>query len=74
MLSTYKFSLCTYDWLIFFSGKILVDPTPELQKELKQELDKVAKQYGGEGADMTKFPELKFPDPVIDPINSAEAK
>lgn len=57
----------------YFSGKTLVDPTPELQKELKQELDKVAKQYGGEGADMTKFPELKFPDPVIDPINS-EAK
>ncbi|KAK9873900.1 hypothetical protein WA026_002252 [Henosepilachna vigintioctopunctata] len=48
----------------------LVDPTPELQKELKTELEKVAKQYGGaEGEDMTKFPSFKFVDPKIDPIN-----
>ncbi|KAL1514238.1 hypothetical protein ABEB36_003525 [Hypothenemus hampei] len=52
------------------NGKDLVDPTPELQKELKQELEKVSKQFGGgAGVDMTKFPELKFQDPVIDPIN-----
>ncbi|CAG9766360.1 unnamed protein product [Ceutorhynchus assimilis] len=51
-------------------GKTLVEPTPELQKELSQELEKVAKQYGGgAGADMTKFPDLKFQDPVLDPIN-----
>ncbi|XP_072386020.1 ATP synthase-coupling factor 6, mitochondrial [Diabrotica undecimpunctata] len=52
------------------SGKSLVEPTPELEKELKTELDKVAKQYGGgQGVDMTKFPSFKFQDPVIDPIN-----
>ncbi|XP_056631912.1 ATP synthase-coupling factor 6, mitochondrial [Diorhabda carinulata] len=52
------------------SGKTLVEPTPELQKELKTELEKVAKQYGGgPGVDMTKFPTFKFQDPVIDPIN-----
>ncbi|KAL3286989.1 hypothetical protein HHI36_001475 [Cryptolaemus montrouzieri] len=48
----------------------LVDPTADLQKELKTELEKVAKQYGGaDGEDMTKFPTFKFVDPKIDPIN-----
>ncbi|XP_060536917.1 ATP synthase-coupling factor 6, mitochondrial [Cylas formicarius] len=51
-------------------GKKLVDPTPELQKELNQELEKVAKQYGGgPGIDLTKFPTFKFEDPVIDSVN-----
>jgi len=49
----------------------LVDATPEIQKELAQELDKLAKNYGGgTGVDMTKFPEFKFEEPKIDPINS----
>ncbi|XP_019881576.1 ATP synthase-coupling factor 6, mitochondrial [Aethina tumida] len=52
------------------SGGKLVDPTPELEKELKKELEKVAKQYGGaSGEDMTKFPSFKFQEPTIDPIN-----
>ncbi|XP_066245928.1 ATP synthase-coupling factor 6, mitochondrial [Euwallacea similis] len=52
------------------SGKSLVEPTPELERELKQELEKVSKQYGGgTGVDMTKFPDFKFQDPVLDPIN-----
>jgi F-type H+-transporting ATPase subunit 6 len=34
-------------------------------------LDKLAKQYGGgEGVDMTKFPEFKFQEPKVDPINA----
>ena len=34
------------------------------------ELDKVAKAYGGgAGIDMTAFPDLKFVDPAVDPIN-----
>jgi F-type H+-transporting ATPase subunit 6 len=42
-----------------------------LKKELQQEMDKLAKQFGGgEGVDMTKFPEFKFADPKIDSINS----
>lgn len=54
-----------------FSGGKLVDASPEIQKELAQELDKLAKQYGGgEGVDMTKFPEFKFAEPKIDPINA----
>ncbi|XP_050295846.1 ATP synthase-coupling factor 6, mitochondrial [Anthonomus grandis grandis] len=59
------------------NGKNLVEPTPQLEKELKQELEKVTKQYGGApGVDMTKFPDLKFQDPVLDPINMdvAESK
>lgn len=55
----------------FFSGGKLVDATPEIQRELAQELDKLAKQYGGgEGTDMTKFPEFKFAEPKVDAINS----
>ncbi|KAJ8941945.1 hypothetical protein NQ318_013279 [Aromia moschata] len=52
------------------NGKSLVEPTPDLEKELKTELEKVARQYGGgAGVDMTKFPSFKFQDPAIDPIN-----
>lgn len=58
---------------VHFSGK-LVDASPELKRELQQEMDKLAKQYGGgEGVDMTKFPEFKFADPKIDGINSEAA-
>lgn len=54
-----------------FRGGKLVDGTPEIEREMKQELDKLSKRYGGgEGVDMTKFPEFKFTDPKIDPINA----
>ncbi|PSN49237.1 ATP synthase-coupling factor 6 [Blattella germanica] len=56
------------------AGGKLVEPTPEIQRELQAELDKVAKQYGGgEGVDMTQFPSFKFKEPEIDSINQ-EAK
>jgi len=49
------------------AGGKLVDSSPELEKKLQQELDKVAKTYGGgEGVDMTKFPSFTFSEPVID--------
>lgn len=58
------------DFLCFSDGK-LVDATPDIQRELKQELDKLSKNYGGgEGVDMTKFPDFKFAEPKIDSINS----
>ena len=39
----------------------LVDSTPQVERQLQQELDKVANQYGGgEGVDMTKFPSFTF--------------
>ncbi|MCL4148298.1 UNVERIFIED_CONTAM: hypothetical protein GTU68_050892 [Idotea baltica] len=43
------------------AGGKLVDTSPEIEKQMQQELDKVAKQYGGgPGVDMTKFPTFKF--------------
>lgn len=46
--------------------------SPTLEKEMKTELDRVAKQYGGgAGVDMTKFPEMKFTEPTVDAINSS---
>lgn len=48
-----------------------MEPTPAIQHELKQELEKVAKQYGGaDNVDMTKFPSFSFPEPNVDPINA----
>jgi len=50
------------------SGK--VEPSPELQKELASELTRVSRIFGGgEGVDMTKFPEFTFQEPTVDPIN-----
>jgi F-type H+-transporting ATPase subunit 6 len=43
------------------AGGKLVEPTPEIERELATELEKVAKQYGGsKGVDMTQFPTFKF--------------
>ncbi|KAB0803609.1 hypothetical protein PPYR_00579 [Photinus pyralis] len=50
-------------------GTKLVDPSPDIQKELTSELEKLSRQYGGgAGVDMTKFPTFKFTDPAIDSI------
>ncbi|KAK3885332.1 hypothetical protein Pcinc_010454 [Petrolisthes cinctipes] len=49
------------------AGGKLVDATPEIEKQLQQELDKVARHYGGgAGVDMTKFPDFKFTDPKVE--------
>ncbi|KAJ8714274.1 hypothetical protein PYW08_007894 [Mythimna loreyi] len=49
-------------------GKLEVSPA--IAKEMKQELDKLEKQYGGgSGVDMTSFPTFKFEEPKLDPIN-----
>lgn len=57
----------------FFSGGKLVDPSPAIQKELKTELEKLEKQYGGgSGVDMTSFPSFKFDEPKLDPIDEAQ--
>ncbi|KAI8130389.1 ATP synthase-coupling factor 6, mitochondrial [Lucilia cuprina] len=53
------------------AGGKMVDPTPEIEKEMKNELERVAKQYGSDGkTDMTKFPDFKFPEVKVDPINT----
>ncbi|XP_071453783.1 ATP synthase-coupling factor 6, mitochondrial [Hetaerina americana] len=51
------------------AGGNLVEPSPDIERELKSELAKVTMQYGGAaGEDMTKFPDFKFQDPKVDPI------
>lgn len=53
-----------------FRGGKLVDPSPAIEKELKTELEKLERQYGGgSGADMTAFPSFKFDEPKLDPID-----
>lgn len=50
----------------------MVDASPEIQKEMKTELERVAKQFGSDGkTDMSKFPEFKFPEVKIDPITTS---
>jgi Mitochondrial ATP synthase coupling factor 6 len=65
-------TICLHD-VYRFSGGQLVDASPDITRELKQELGKLAGRYGGgEGVDMTKFPDFKFEEPKLDPINSSE--
>merc|ERR1711887_14968 len=49
------------------AGGKLVDASPEVEKQLAQELAKTASAYGGAaGGDMTKFPSITFQEPTID--------
>ncbi|XP_011498618.1 PREDICTED: ATP synthase-coupling factor 6, mitochondrial [Ceratosolen solmsi marchali] len=46
------------------TGKMKI---PDDQKELKSEVEKLVKQYGGsDGTDLSSFPKFNFPDPVIE--------
>ena len=57
------------------AGGKLVDSTPEIEANLKNELDRVAKMYGGgAGVDMTKFPDLKWQDPALESLELGAAK
>eukprot|EP00096_Caligus_rogercresseyi_P001568 TRINITY_DN125_c0_g1_i1.p1 TRINITY_DN125_c0_g1~~TRINITY_DN125_c0_g1_i1.p1 ORF type:complete len:110 (+),score=54.31 TRINITY_DN125_c0_g1_i1:330-659(+) len=45
----------------------LVEATPAVEAELKSDLEKIAKTYGGGGGvDMTKFPTFNFAEPKIE--------
>ncbi|XP_034952350.1 ATP synthase-coupling factor 6, mitochondrial-like [Chelonus insularis] len=56
-------------------GGKMVDPSPELERELKNDLDRIATQYGGgPGVDMTKFPTFKFEEPKVDYSAQSSAK
>nr|ALS04820.1 mitochondrial ATP synthase-coupling factor 6 [Pseudodiaptomus poplesia] len=62
-----------YDTKKKAAGGKLVDADANSEAALQNELDKVAKQYGGgPGVDMTSFPSLSFKDPVVEPINIAQ--
>lgn len=44
----------------------MVEPTPDIQKELAAELDRVNKMYGfKEGANVQDLPPMKFQDPDL---------
>merc|ERR1711953_653477 len=52
------------------AGGNFVDATPQTEANLQAELDKVAKKYGGgEGVDMTKFPEMVWTEPLVEAID-----
>ncbi|CAH2244870.1 ATP synthase-coupling factor 6, mitochondrial [Pararge aegeria] len=56
------------------AGGKLVDPSPSIEKELKTELEKLERQFGGgSGVDMTSFPAFKFEEPKLDPIDEQAA-
>ena len=47
------------------AGGKFVDATKETEADLAAELEKVAKNYGGgQGVDMSKFPDIKWVEPV----------
>jgi len=50
------------------SGGKLVDASPAIEKDLKDELEKIARQYGAKGAEFTKFPTFSFVDPDLEPV------
>ncbi|EEB16355.1 ATP synthase coupling factor 6, putative [Pediculus humanus corporis] len=48
----------------------LVDPSPELQKELQSDRDRLMKQFGMKSAEEAKqFPNFKFTDPPLQPYD-----
>merc|ERR1712038_370240 len=52
------------------AGGNFVDATPQTEANLQAELDKVAKKYGGgEGVDVTQFPEMVWTEPLVEAID-----
>lgn len=67
--------MCEIKTFYISRGGKLVEPSPEIEKELKSELEKLERQYGGApGTDMTAFPSFKFDAPKLDPINEQAQK
>lgn len=57
------------------AGGKMVDATAATEAELANELERVAKMYGGgKGVDMTKFPDLKWSDPAVEVLELGAAK
>merc|ERR1712020_885928 len=51
------------------AGGKFVDATPQTEANLQAELDKVAKKYGGgQGVDMTQFPEMVWAEPLVESV------
>ncbi|KAL3886864.1 hypothetical protein ACJMK2_026825 [Sinanodonta woodiana] len=56
------------------AGGNLVDATPDQQKALQDELDKIQRIYNAKGQDMTKFPVFNFTDPTLEPVDLGDIK
>ena len=54
------------------AGGKLVDATPQAEKELNDELTKIARIYGADKQDMTKFPTFSFTGTFIDDRGRSE--
>ncbi|KAF4119158.1 hypothetical protein G5714_001209 [Onychostoma macrolepis] len=46
----------------------MVEAGPAYQKNLAEEMTKLQRLYGG--GDLTKFPQFKFPDPVLEEVTT----
>jgi len=57
------------------TGGKLVDASPLTEKAMKDELEKIARQYGATGTDFQKFPTFNFADVTVQPVGvAAEVK
>ena len=57
------------------AGGKLVDASPVTEKAMKDELEKIARQYGATGADFQKFPAFNFADVTLESVGvQAEVK
>ena len=50
------------------AGGKLVDASPDTEKSLKDELEKITRQYGATGADFQKFPTFNFQEVDLQPV------
>merc|ERR1712018_12103 len=50
------------------AGGKLIDATPDVEKELQGELDKLNGKYGVTGPDFLKFPTFTFSDKPLQPV------
>jgi len=50
------------------SGGKLVDASPDTEKSLNDELEKISRQFGAKGLDFTKFPTFHFADVDLEPV------
>ncbi|KAK3585087.1 hypothetical protein CHS0354_004276 [Potamilus streckersoni] len=56
------------------AGGKLVDATPDQQKAMQDELEKIQRIYNAKGQDMTKFPVFNFTDPTLEPVDLGDIK
>ncbi|XP_014665784.1 PREDICTED: ATP synthase-coupling factor 6, mitochondrial-like [Priapulus caudatus] len=59
-----------YDTKSKAAGGKLVDPSPEIEKEMRDDQEKIKRQYSdGKDVNLAEFPSFQFTEPSLDPIN-----